>query len=241
MLIVFVSGTGTDIGKTWYTAAVARILRARGFSVRAVKPAQSFSSGEGPTDAEILGDATGQEAHGVCPAHRWYPVAYAPPMAAAMLHRPAFRVSELACEIATATAPAPADVVFVEGAGGPRSPIAADGDNVDLARAVQAHGVVLVADAGLGTINAVLTNLAAFDASVPVVVALNRFDTSDELHRLNRAYLARAAVDTVIAPAGLADRLAARLSAERAAAGRGARVAAVENSDVNGFAGEGPP
>ena len=70
----------------------------------------------------------------VCPAHRWYAIPMAPPMAAAALGLPAFTIADLAAETA-ARAPAPSASRFVEGAGGPRSPLAADGDNVDLARA----------------------------------------------------------------------------------------------------------
>ncbi len=55
----------------------------------------------------------------------------APPMAADMLGLPPFTVAELAREMAQ-DGVGPASV-FVEGAGGPRSPIASDGDNVDLA------------------------------------------------------------------------------------------------------------
>ena len=48
--------------------------------------------------------------------------------------------------------------------------------------------VVLVADAGLGTINSVRLSVAALDGH-HVVVVLNRFDPDDELHVLNRAWL----------------------------------------------------
>ncbi len=41
--LVFVAGTATDVGKTWWTAAVARELRARGVQVAARKPVQSGS------------------------------------------------------------------------------------------------------------------------------------------------------------------------------------------------------
>lgn len=205
---VFVTGTGTEIGKTWWTAAIARGLRARGADVRAVKPAQSFPPGDEGTDAEVLADATGAAPHDVCPPHRWYEIAVAPPMAAARLGRPAFSVADLAAETATATTAA-AGLVLVEGAGGPRSPLAADGDNLDLARALQPDVVLLVADAGLGTINAV--RLAAepiAELGRPLVVALNRF-TGDDLHRENAAWLGeRDGFDVVTDPTALVVRWA---------------------------------
>ncbi len=62
-----------------------------------------------------------------------------------------FTLAQLVAEI---DAPATA-LVLVEGAGGVRSPIAADGDNVDLADLLAPSLTVLVADAGLGAINLV--------------------------------------------------------------------------------------
>ena len=47
------------------------------------------------------------------------------------------------------------DVGLVETVGGVRSPLAEDGDSRDLVRALAVDVVVLVADAGLGTIDAV--------------------------------------------------------------------------------------
>jgi dethiobiotin synthetase len=187
-VVVLVAGTGTEVGKTWVGAAVARALRAGGRSVAARKPAQSFDPGDdtaGITDAQVLAAATGEEPATVCPPHRWYPSAQAPPMAAAALGRPPFTVADLVGELAWPTG---TDVVLVETAGGVRSPIAEDGDNVDLAAALAPARTVLVADAGLGTINAVRLSAAALAAHRPVV-HLNRFDPGDPLHRGNLAWL----------------------------------------------------
>jgi len=93
------------------------------------------------------------------------------------------------------------------GVGGPRSPIAADGDNVDLARALRPDVVVVVGDAGLGTINAVRLSVQAFDG-FPVVVALNRFG-ADPLHARNRDFLVDdIGLDVLTEPSQLAARLA---------------------------------
>jgi dethiobiotin synthetase len=82
------------------------------------------------------------------------------------------------------------EVGLVETAGGLRSPMAADGDCRDLVSAVAPDLVVLVADAGLGTINGVRLTVGALAAEVPVIVVLNRFDAGDELHMRNRRWLA---------------------------------------------------
>lgn len=209
MSIVFVTGTATEVGKTWTLVRVLHALRADGRNVAARKPTQSFAPEElGHTDADLLGAATGADAVAVCPAHRWYATPMAPPMAAAVLGEPAFTIADLARET---MASMPTDGgVFVEGAGGPRSPLAADGDNVDLARALGAGVAILVADAGLGTINAVrlcVDALAGFDT----LVYLNRFAAGRDLHERNRTWLDAAGYQILVDIDGMVDAVAARL------------------------------
>ena len=203
-VLLVVSGTGTGVGKTWVTARLLATLRAAGVPVAARKPAQSFHPGESPTDAEVLAAASGEDPRAVCPPHRWLPRAMAPPMAAAALGLPPFTIADLAGELALPQE----GVVAVEGAGGARSPLADDGDTVDLARALGADAVLVVADAGLGTISATRLAVAAF-APLPVTVLLNRFDPSDELHAANLAWLReRCGLDVLTDAAALAARLA---------------------------------
>jgi len=195
--LVLVVGTGTEVGKTWVACRLARALRRRGLIVAARKPAQSYDSGDdlSATDAALLAHATGEHPAAVCPQHRWYPVAMAPPMAAEVLGRRPFTIADLVDELAW---PPAVGVGLVEAAGGVRSPLAADGDALALARALLPDRVVLVADAGLGTINAVLLSVGVLDPW-PVTVVLNRYDPLDDLHRRNRAWLVdRAQLDVVI-------------------------------------------
>ncbi len=201
-LLVLVTGTATEIGKTWFGAATASALRARGLHVAARKPVQSGDPGSA-TDAELLAAATDTDPARVCPPHRTYELAWAPPMAADELGLPSFSIAELVAE--TTWEPG-TDVGLVEGVGGPRSPLAADGDTVDLAHALDPDLVVLVADAGLGTVNAVRLSAGAF-AGRRLVVALNRFGT-DPLHERNREHLAVVdRFDVVTSPTELATRL----------------------------------
>ena len=183
--VVVVAGTATEVGKTFVGAALFGRLRASGMRVAARKPAQSFAPGDVRTDAEVLAGATDEGPTAVCPRHRWYETPMAPPMAAEALRRPAFTVDDLVNELDW---PAAVDVGLVETAGGVRSPIAGDGDCASLAAAVGPDLVVLVADAGLGTINSVRLSAGAL-AHLPLVVLLNRFDREDELHERNRQWL----------------------------------------------------
>jgi dethiobiotin synthase len=200
--LVLVSGTGTDIGKTWWSAEVARALVAAGTTVAIRKPVQSGAP-DAPSDAERLGAASGEDPAVVCPLGRSYPLAWAPPMAAAELGLPAFTTEDLVAEI---TWPASVAVGLVEGVGGPRSPLSADGDSVTLARLLGPDLVVVVADAGLGTINAVRLSVEAF-AGLAVVVALNHY-RDEPLHHRNRDVLATGdGFDVVTSPEELATRL----------------------------------
>jgi dethiobiotin synthetase len=202
--LVFVAGTATEVGKTWVAVAVIRGLRDAGARVAARKPAQSFEPHAEVTDADLLAAATGETPHDVCAPNRWYRRALAPPMAAEALGAPSFTVHDLASELRW---PDDIDIGLVEGAGGPRSPLAADADNVALASAIGADSVLLVADAGLGTINAVRLATDAF-AELPVVVVLNRYDEHDPTHRANRAWLVgRDGFDVVVGADGAARRL----------------------------------
>jgi dethiobiotin synthase len=207
--LVFVAGTATEVGKTWWSAAVARELRVAGVHVAARKPVQSGDPGD-VTDAEVLAEATGEDADTVCPPARTLPLAWAPPMAAAELGLPSFTTADLAGGIDW---PASVDVGLVEGVGGPRSPISDDGDSVELAQLLAPDVVVLVADAGLGTINAVRLSVDAFSA-FPVIVALNRYGVEgdgDPLHARNREHLTTVdGFDVVTTPRELADRLRQR-------------------------------
>lgn len=184
-LLIGVIGTNTEVGKTWVTAQLLATLKLRGARVAARKPVQSYGPDEIDTDAARLAGASGEEVSDICPAHRWYPVALAPPMAAHVLGRGPVWMSEIVSEIRW---PADVDIGFVETVGGVRSPLASDGDSLELLRRLGVDRMLLVADAELGTINGVRLTLAAVGPT-PTVVYLNRFNPDNELHQLNRRWL----------------------------------------------------
>jgi dethiobiotin synthetase len=210
--IVLVCGTATEVGKTWVCDALLRALRSRGCSVAARKPAQSFDIDSvgvrlgGPTDAERLAAASGEHPETVCHSFRSYHRAMAPPMAAEALGLPPFSVSDLMDEMVWPSEPV--EVGLVETAGGVRSPQAADGDTTDVLVALAPDVVILVADAGLGTINGVRMSMDALGtvtstmAAVRTVVVLDRFDGHHDIHRRNRQWLAERIGYTVVALPG---------------------------------------
>jgi dethiobiotin synthetase len=207
-MLVVCAGTATDVGKTWVGATVLAELRRRGRSVSARKPAQSFDPADHHlADGAMLAAATGEPVDLVCSPERSYAVPMAPPMAAAALGR---EVPDLAAMVDGLRwgEPEP-DVRWVELVGGPRSPLAADGDGVDLVARLEPDRLVLVADAGLGTINAVILASAPFQAlALEPLVLLNRYDPEVDLHRRNWAWLSERSGTPVLTDAtALADTL----------------------------------
>lgn len=208
--LVLVVGTATDIGKTWVGGQVLERLRRAGTTVAARKPAQSADADDpGPSDAEVLGAASGEPATTVCPPQRSYRVAMAPPMAAEASGLAPPTIDDLLAELTwpTNASGGPVDLGWLETVGGPRSPIGVDGDAVVLAERLDPEIVLLVADAGLGTVNAVLVSLAPF-GDRPSVVFLNRFDPADDLHRRNLEWLrTRERLEVVVDLEALSNRL----------------------------------
>ncbi len=193
--MVAIVGTGTGVGKTWASCALLADARARGARVRGRKPVQSFAmdevAGRDPkthdvTDAHLLAAATDDSPFAVCPPQRWYERAMAPPMASDVLGRAPFGLADLLRELDWGGA---VDLGLVETVGGVRSPMTHDADSAAYVRALAPDAVVLVADAGLGTINAVRLASDAL-SGLPLTVLLNRYDDTDDLHRRNRAWLA---------------------------------------------------
>jgi dethiobiotin synthetase len=146
---------------------------------------QSFDVQDATTDAAILANATGEDSATVCAPHRSYAVALAPPMAADVLKKPRIVLSDLISEIAWHEN---IDVGVVETVGGPRSPLAHDGDSEEFIRRLQPDRILLIADAALGALNAIRLSLESL-GSQNAAVFLNRYDESNQTHRLNRRWL----------------------------------------------------
>jgi dethiobiotin synthetase len=197
--LVLVCGSGTEVGKTWVSCRLLSALSGSGITVAARKPVQSFDTvaadvtPDGSSDAELLGAASGESPEVVCHPSRTYHRAMAPPIAAEALGLPAFGITDLVEEMAWPTARV--DVGVVETAGGVRSPQASDGDVTDLVSALGPDLVVLVGDAGLGTINVVRMSMDALatvtgdPSTIPTVVVLDRYDDHHDIHRRNRRWL----------------------------------------------------
>jgi dethiobiotin synthetase len=189
-MLVLVTGTGTDVGKTWVGAELLRRISALGWTVSARKPAQSYSREDQITDADILAAASGETANEVCPPGRWYPVAMAPPMAAEVLGLPTVLLGDLEREVGSGWPLVPVDVGLIEGAGGVASPLASNGDIAELARSLGTNLAIVVAKAERGTINSIRLSHDVL-SPMRVVVYLNRFDKDNEMHVRNYDWLTK--------------------------------------------------
>jgi dethiobiotin synthetase len=196
----FIAGAGTDIGKTYVTALLARQLRAADQPVLALKPVASGvpavrSAGFAATDTAKLLDAQGLKvtAANVEACSPWrFTEPLSPDMAAAAERRTLTLAPLLAwCRQKIAAAPA-GSAVLIEGVGGVMSPMAADALNLHLIKAL-ACPVVLVTGSYLGALNdalAALEALKAHKAPVSAVVlnesALSTVDFEATLDTLSR-------------------------------------------------------
>jgi dethiobiotin synthetase len=152
--VLLVSGTGTEIGKTVVTAAVAALAVAEGLKVAVVKPAQTGVAPGEPGDADQVRLLAGDEV--TCSELGRFPEPLAPATAAARSGLPPVTPRQTALEAARLAQTH--DLVLVEGAGGLLVRFDADGGTLaDVPAALRERGleapVLLVTTAGLGTLN----------------------------------------------------------------------------------------
>ncbi|WP_274555571.1 dethiobiotin synthase [Streptomyces spiramyceticus] len=161
MPIIIVTGTGTEIGKTIVTAAVATLARAANRTVAVLKPAQTgLAPGEPGGDADEVVRLAGTGVRGVELAR--FPDPLAPATAARRAALPPVRphgIAEAAEKLA-----ADYDLVLVEGAGGLLVRFDDDGATLaDAARLLDAP-VLVVTPAALGTLNSTALTAEALRA-----------------------------------------------------------------------------
>jgi dethiobiotin synthetase len=148
MRALVVSGTDTGVGKTVVVAALAALARERGERVAVLKPVQTGVRDAEPGDLEHVRRLAG--------VHDLHELArFAEPLAPATAARRAGRPAPSAATILAAVeALADRDLVLVEGAGGLLVKLDAAGVTIADVAALLGAPVLVVARAGLGTLNA---------------------------------------------------------------------------------------
>ncbi|HEY5977362.1 MAG TPA: dethiobiotin synthase [Solirubrobacterales bacterium] len=161
MSAIFVTGTGTEVGKTVVAAAIANTLRADGASVAVFKPAVTGIDDPGESDHALLRRAAGssQDYDEIAP-YRYGPPAS--PHLAAEMHGE--RIDPQVLLAAAAAAAAAGDSLVCEGVGGLRVPLAPGFGVRDLAVAL-GYPLAIAAPPGLGTINHTLLTIESARAA----------------------------------------------------------------------------
>jgi dethiobiotin synthetase len=181
----FVTGTGTEVGKTVVAAVLARDLRQRGSTVAVFKPAVTGLDDPGETDHALLRRAAGSEQSD----DEIAPYRYDPPAS------PHLAAAEAGDEIdpkrlragARAAAEA-ADVLVCEGVGGLLAPLSSSYLVRDFA-ADLGLPLVIAASPGLGTINHTLLTLESARAAGLSVAAVMLTPWPEEPGAIERSNL----------------------------------------------------
>lgn len=189
---LFITGTGTDVGKTYVTGLIVKKLREGGASSAYYKAA--MSGNERRTDGTLIpGDAlqvktmsgVEQPLEEMCPYI--YETAVSPHLAAKIEGNPI----EMECVLKNFDRVCGTyDYVTVEGSGGIFCPLRFDEQKVQLEDFIKARSLacLMIADAGLGTINAVVLTAEYMKArKIPVKgIIFNHYEPGNPLHEDNR-------------------------------------------------------
>ena len=188
---VFITATGTDVGKTYVTALIVKRLREAGINAGYYKAALSRAEERGgrlvPGDADFVARASGMAEPPESLVSYVYKNPLSPHLAAQIEGNP----PELdAIKRDFARALKKYDYLCVEGCGGIVCPIRWDERKIMLEDIIKACGlaVVIVAPSGLGSINsAVLTVEHARAAGIEVRgIIMNGYDETQLMHRDNK-------------------------------------------------------
>ena len=155
---LFITGTGTDVGKTALSALLLAELRCRKINAAPMKPAQTGCTGTSVPDLDyslsMAGMQVDAETYKTMSPYRFEP-ACSPHLAAAMAGTE-IEISEMV--IAARTLALEYECVVAEGAGGVVVPLNRRETMLDLMQALRLP-IVIVARPGLGTINHTLLSI----------------------------------------------------------------------------------
>ncbi|HEU4598485.1 MAG TPA: dethiobiotin synthase [Solirubrobacterales bacterium] len=186
---IFVTGTGTEVGKTIVAAVIAKTLVDEELEVAVFKPAVTGLEEEGESDPALLRRASGSDQ----PEEEIAPYRYDPPASPHLAAATAGEEIDPARLRAAAPAAAVrADVLVCEGVGGLLVPLSPSYLVRDLA-ADLGFPLVVVASPGLGTINHTLLTVEAARVAgleVALVVLTPWPENPSAIERSNRETIA---------------------------------------------------
>lgn len=155
---IFITGTDTDVGKTWVGCQIIEALQQQGHDLAPRKPVESgWHKDITQTDAWKLATAANkqQQLEIICPNRFTAPIS---PARAALLEKRERSILQLKQQCLETLHSK--QILYVEGAGGFYSPLCKDGLNADLCVALNL-AVIVIAEDKLGCINHVLLTVEA--------------------------------------------------------------------------------
>ena len=188
---LFITATGTDIGKTYVSALIVKKMREFGFNCGYYKPVLSGAikteNGLVPGDCKFVVDTSGLDINPMDCLSYCFEEAVSPHLAAKRL---GVNIDLKKIKSDYENLSSKYDYMLIEGAGGITCPLTADKGNVyllsDLVNDMDFNTVV-VADGGLGTINSVLTTVEYMNnRNIHISgIILNNFVKNDFMHKDN--------------------------------------------------------
>ena len=156
---IFISGTNTDVGKTFVTEKIIKLIESKGRLVSPFKPVETGCEKKlselVPYDSTIFYRAINKRISldKINPYRFLEPIS---PAAAIKRSRKKIMISNYVKKIKDLPE---SDITIIEGAGGLCSPLALDGYNIDLAKKIHAS-TILVAKDEIGVINNVILSIS---------------------------------------------------------------------------------
>ncbi len=185
---IFITATGTDIGKTYVSGLIAKHMKDKGLNIGYYKAALSGSNDIKDSDAwYVKQQADLPDSYDEMVSYT-YKHAYSPHLAAQIEGNPPdIKIIKNAYKDISKKH----DYMIVEGSGGIICPIRYDNNQKifleDIIKELNIHSLI-IADAGLGTINSTVLTIEYMRSKNLKIngVILNRFEMSNKMHEDNK-------------------------------------------------------
>lgn len=193
MKSLFITATGTDVGKTYISALLVKKMREYGLNCGYFKPVLSGAKMDKngdfiPEDCKFVIEKSGLKNNPMECLSYCFQEAVSPHLASSR-KGVKIEIEKIIADYENYSQNF--DYVLVEGAGGITCPLSVDGEKIVLLNDLVSKmklSVLLVADAGLGTINSVLTSVDYIKSKhIDVVgIVLNNYDEQNFMHIDNK-------------------------------------------------------
>ena len=209
---VFITATGTDVGKTYFSALLVKKMRDLGHNCGYYKPALSGATRQQdgtllPGDCDYVVSTSGLAVEPLSCVSYCFEEAVSPHLAA---HRQGVQIDKEIIKKDYSTKTEIFNYLVVEGAGGITCPFNLDNEKILLPDIIKSLNldILIVADAGLGTINSVILTVEYAKSNNLSVrgIVLNNYDENNFMHVDNKIQIERLTGIKVVAEVGNGDK-----------------------------------